>query len=932
MSLVASWRTALRIARREARRSRGRSALVIAMIALPVLCLSFAAVSYDMMTLTGAERADRTMGAAEARIQWPMRWEVQQHPDPYEGGYGTAHGGPPPVGGGEADERDKPGTEAELLAKLPAGSTILPLRRGAATLRTVDGIGQPNAVMVDATSPLTRGYVEVLSGRAPSAVGEVALTKQAMERLGAGTGGTVVNAVNGRTYTVVGEVEFPSLLDQVVLFAPNPEPNPDGFSFNEFSWLAQTPAPITWAEVLRLNQSGIVVASRAVYENPPPDDQVPWLLEQGGIRTEELAVLVLIAGLALLEIVLLAGPAFAVSARRRQRQLALVAANGGTPAHVRRIVLADGVVLGLVGAGVGIVAGIAGAFIGRPWVEELLANERGGAYRVFPSALAAIAALAVVTGVLAALVPAFITARRSVVASLAGRRGVTRSRKRWLAVGVGMVALGGAIAVAGTSQVNATVILAGLVVGELGLVLCTPSLVGLIARAGRILPLTPRIALRDAARNRAAAAPAISAVMAAVAGSVALGLFLDSSHTRDRAFHQQSMPTGTVQVYFGYGDPTDTPSTSAIEQAVRSTLPVTDVHPIGSVICPPGGTAEERYGCMMQPVPHDECPQLKKMRDGVGELSIEERRAAETDPRCDRRLLYSGYGGVVDDGTALATLSGATGDELARAQATLRAGGIVVRHPSLIKDGVVTVSIARPKADGSADTTERPAIKPGSPFGGDPHLSVTTMTFTGYLLAANVGSGSTVYSPGAVAKAGLSTAVSSLVASTTRMPTQKEEDRAAAATQPLEAFVQVEHGLTLETDPRLLLLIAASVAITLGAAGVGTGLAAADSRADLSTLAAVGASPRVRRGLSLSQSGVIAGLGSVLGALAGLGAAVAVITALNQSDEILWPGPGPLPIVAPWLALLVALVITPLVAILGAGLFTRSRLPIERRL
>jgi putative ABC transport system permease protein len=164
------------------------------------------------------------------------------------------------------------------------------------------------------------------------------------------------------------------------------------------------------------------------------------------------------------------------------------------------------------------------------------------------------------------------------------------------------------------------------------------------------------------------------------------------------------------------------------------------------------------------------------------------------------------------------------------------------------------------------------------------------------------------------------------------MPTQKEEDRAAAATQPLEAFVQVEHGLTLETDPRLLLLIAASVAITLGAAGVGTGLAAADSRADLSTLAAVGASPRVRRGLSLSQSGVIAGLGSVLGALAGLGAAVAVITALNQSDDILWPGPGPLPIVPPWLALLVALVITPLVAILGAGLFTRSRLPIERRL
>ncbi len=49
--------------------------------------------------------------------------------------------------------------------------------------------------------------------------------------------------------------------------------------------------------------------------------------------------------------------------------------------------------------------------------------------------------------------------------------------------------------------------LAGLVVGELGLVFCTPALVGLVARIGRLLPLAPRVALRDAARNRASAAP-----------------------------------------------------------------------------------------------------------------------------------------------------------------------------------------------------------------------------------------------------------------------------------------------------------------------------------------------------------------------------------------------------------------------------------------
>ena len=280
----------------------------------------------------------------------------------------------------------------------------------------------------------------------------------------------------------------------------------------------------------------------------------------------------------------------------------------------------------------------------------------------------------------------------------------------------------------------------------------------------------------------------------------------------------------------------------------------------------------------MQPVPHDECPQLKKMRDSGGELSVEERRAAETDPRCDRRLIYSGYGGVVDDGTALATLSGATGEELARAQATLRAGGIVVQQPEPHQGRRRHRLDCAPEAGRQRRRVGPTGDPPGQAVPARPapvrdHDDLPR-------LPADHGRrvGLDGLLPGAVAKAGLSTAVSSLVASTTRMPTQREEDRAAAATQPLEAFVQIEHGPTLETDPRLLLLIAASVAITLGAAGVGTGLAAADGRADLSTLAAVGASPRVRRGLSLSQSGVIAGLGSVLGAMAGMGAAIAVIT------------------------------------------------------
>src|SRR6185369_2745255 len=252
------------------------------------------------------------------------------------------------------------------------------------------------------------------------------------------------------------------------------------FSFDDESWIVDTPTPVTWSQIKQYNKQGMRIVSREVLLNPPPASEV--MTPPSVVRVQDFAAGTLIAGLGLLEIVLLAGPAFAVSARRRQRQLALVAANGGTPAHVRRIVLADGVVLGLVAAGAGIALGIASAFAARPYIEELVAHYRGGAYRVFPLALLAITALAVVTGVIAALVPAFITARQNVVASLAGRRGVTRSKKRWLILGLVMTAIGTAVVAYGTTQIRTEIMLVGLIIGELGLVLCTPAMVGLISR------------------------------------------------------------------------------------------------------------------------------------------------------------------------------------------------------------------------------------------------------------------------------------------------------------------------------------------------------------------------------------------------------------------------------------------------------------------
>jgi putative ABC transport system permease protein len=906
MSMFASWATALRVARREARRAKGRSALVVVMIAVPVLGLAFAAVSYDMFTLTPDEKADRAMGAADARVAWEYRGPVEQDVE----GNAWPIAEPNPSGG--------PPSEAEMLAKMPAGSTALPLQRGTVRLRTKDGLGDLNAVVVDGGHPLTRGFMTLVAGRTPRGPSEVALSAEAVERLGQTIGGTIATGDGARSYTVVGLVEFPSLLEQVTLFAPEAAADLGRSGGLGLTWLVDTPVPLDWARVRELNRSGLAISSRAVFADPPPAAEVPLV---GGrpLGKGELAVGVLVAGLGLLEVILLAGPAFAVSARRRQRQLALVAANGGTPAHVRRIVLADGVVLGLVGAAVGIALGIVAAFVARPFLEEWV-NFRAGAHRVFPVALAAIAGLAVVTGLLAALVPAFITARQDVVAALAGRRGAVRSRKRWLFLGIGMAAAGTAIVVAGTLSINANVMLAGLVVGELGLVLCTPALVGLIARLGRVVPLAPRIALRDAARNRAAAAPAISAVMAAVAGSVAVGLFLSSDQNRYEEL-ATSLPVGTVTITLGTrmaGE--QLADTKAVETVVRSVLPVTAMRPLASVGCAPG--ASERQFCQLSPeIPVERrCPYDDVVINGTRQLTTEEMRAARRDPRCGDPYSSLGLGSpFVDDGSSLASITHASTDEVAAAAAVLRAGGVVVSDPRFIKDGSVTFAVVNAEMSGTTGPREWMANAP-------------RMAFPAYLLTTGNRGTPPVISPAAVTRAGLGSVADTMIVETIRPPTQAEIDRVRLQLETMQAFLGVQQPPERELNLVLWVLAGAAGLITLGAAAIATGLAAADGRADLSTLAAVGASPRLRRGLSLSQSGVIAGLGSVLGAAAGMGAAAAIVIALNQRYADVWPGPPAMPVLVPWISLVVSLLIVPAIAMLGAGLLTRSRLPIERRL
>jgi putative ABC transport system permease protein len=299
-----------------------------------------------------------------------------------------------------------------------------------------------------------------------------------------------------------------------------------------------------------------------------------------------------------------------------------------------------------------------------------------------------------------------------------------------------------------------------------------------------------------------------------------------------------------------------------------------------------------------------------------------EQRAARRDARCDGvgglyRYFQSAFTDsftLVIDPDAAGAVTGLAAEDAERAAAALRAGKVVVDHPRYLHDGRVTLDITASDPFKKENEETRTVTAPGSVLPHRPRAPITLM------------------SRQTARSLGLDPVPSMLLATTSRMPTVAEQDR-LQATFGNTAGVYVERGPRQGSDTRTLLLLAVVAGvIALGAAAIATGLAAADGRADLGTLAAVGASPRVRRGLSLSQSGVIAGLGSLLGAAAGLGGAVAVLLALNRGHADVWPAPAPYPIALPWLNVAIALLVVPAVAMLGAGLLTRSRLPIERRL
>jgi putative ABC transport system permease protein len=139
-------------------------------------------------------------------------------------------------------------------------------------------------------------------------------------------------------------------------------------------------------------------------------------------------------------------------------------------------------------------------------------------------------------------------------------------------------------------------------------------------------------------------------------------------------------------------------------------------------------------------------------------------------------------------------------------------------------------------------------------------------------------------------------------------------------------IVHVERGYSGPGAVMLLTLALVGGLVVLVGTATATALALDDARPDVTTLAAVGASPGARRRTAMAQAGVIGILGTTLGVLVGAVQGIAVTWPLTLYNDRTAPV-----IDVPWSLLGLVVLGVPLLVVVGAGLLTRSRLPLGRR-
>jgi putative ABC transport system permease protein len=870
-----AWRVAARLARREVRRRPGRTALVAALVAVPVAGMLLGVVFLRTQELSDAE-------------VWHMMY-------------------------GRADAVVFPDTSA-TPAPLPEGSRAVEYTTVERVVSTADGFLCRCSLSDLPFDPLTDGIVRLTAGRPPADLDEVVLSRPAAEALHAGLGDRIeLVQPLALDATVVGLGATSEWIDdaRVVVGPGTPLPAelvaeggerlvdlPDGLPPDQVAAWEATAGAHSMAP-------GFPGASSVVLAGDNAQKAIRGTWVAGAI------------GLTVLGIVIAA--AFASSARRQLATLGQLAANGGTPAQLRRVLFLQGTVTGVVGSVAGLGLGAALLAAARSEAPGLVDHAVSGwdvrALDALPIVLLAVAAATV-----AALVPAGAASRVSVLSALAGRRPLGRVSRRWTAAGLvmataGLVMLG----VVGQSRRNGlegsqigsmnALAVAGPVLLLLGVCAATPAYVSVLRPVAAGLRGPWRLAARSLFRQRtrtSAMVAAIGAISAVAVAGAAVGL---AAERTDRSEHTlEALPRDFVRVearqYYDDLIEVEPPAGVLDDAADRAAaiLPGAERYTISDAVAP---------GPRSKPV--------------IGSADVASALPAVPDQPSVAIGLGLGRATIADDQF--------------RAAYGLDA---VVRH-ELDEVGAVWFGAVPGRATLEATSYPLP-LPPPDPNGNSlaEVLTGDTVSFEAAIVEPEHGhgygtDGELLLTPQKADELGWTPAPTEVVFRTPGPLTGAQRDAvddlvlAAEATQQRAAadpdqaaltrdlFVRLYYeGPRLDVGPGLIETVPTAIALAFAllVLAEGLALAAVETSDERDVLAALGAAPRTLRRTSGTKAFLLTVLGGAIALPVGL-LPVAVVGRLGDSDST---------VVFPWTTVALLLVAVPVVAALVTSTATRAAL------
>jgi len=304
------------------------------------------------------------------------------------------------------------------------------------------------------------------------------------------------------------------------------------------------------------SHTALVQATNEQVRELPTSAHIAVVSERGHDESTVAAVAALsVAMVVAILVCLVAAAGFVVIAQRRLRQLGMLAAIGATNRHLRLVVVANGVVVGMVAAIVGAVLSVAAWLATSPLLESA-AGHRLDRYDLPWWIVVAAMFLALVTATAAAWWPGRTVSRVPITMALSSRPPQPRSVHRSAIVAIGLVVLGALGLAAGvdntTEEANALLVLPAIAALVAGMLLLSPLAIRTLTPIGRRTPIAVRLAMRDVVRYQARSSVALAAI------TLSLGLAVTTVIVAGAAEDEPNsgnLSDQQVLVWLGTGEP-----------------------------------------------------------------------------------------------------------------------------------------------------------------------------------------------------------------------------------------------------------------------------------------------------------------------------------------------------------------------------------------